>query len=309
MSLFEELKQISQKFKNTELKKIVNLYQKKYINGKAQGLGDYLRGCYCLFQVSKILGLEFDMDLSNHPMSQFLENHKDKNPKLNYDTISWFRNDNYQEVPNSTKMKTKSCEFLNELIQLLNGVNNECYSLFSNAFPLFQNVKKIRNGPREFIRNKLTPNAQMGKNIHMRLTKLRVKENQYSVIHVRCGDAFLLENDASVQPEVFHRISNAIEKNIPRTHRNKKYVLLSDNNQMKLLLKKRFPNLIVQIKEMTHLGESNSYTNESIMHTLLDFYTMSTSNFIVSLSPYNWGSGFSEWCAITYRVPYLKIIY
>jgi len=62
MSLLEELKQTSQKFENTELKKIVNLYQKKYINGKAQGLGDYLRGCYCLFQVSQILGLEFDMD-------------------------------------------------------------------------------------------------------------------------------------------------------------------------------------------------------------------------------------------------------
>jgi len=308
MSLLEELKQTSQKFENTELKKIVNLYQKKYINGKAQGLGDYLRGCYCLFQVSQILGLEFDMDLSNHPMSQFLENHKEKNPNVNYDTVSWFRNDNYHPL-DSTKMKTKSCDFLNELIQLLNEVNRETCTLFSNAFPLFQNVKKIRNGPRDFIKNRLTPNVQMEKNIELRLAKLRVKEKQYSVIHVRCGDAFLLENDTSIQPEVFHKIVNAIEKNIPRTRRQKKFVLLSDNNQMKLHLKKRFPNLIVQIKEMTHLGESNIHTNESIMHTLLDFYTMSKSNFIVSLSPYNWGSGFSEWCAVTYRVPYLKIIY
>lgn len=309
MSLLEELKQTSQKFENTELKKIVNLYQKKYVNGKAQGLGDYLRGCYCLFQVSKILGLEFDMDLSNHPMSQFLENHKEKNPNVNYDTVSWFRNDNYEELPNSTRMKTKSCDFFNELIRVLNGINNESYSLFSNAFPLFQNVKKIRNEPREFIRNRLTPNVQMQKNIDLRLSKLRVKEKQYSVIHVRCGDAFLLENDASIRPEVFHKIVNAIEKNIPRRQTNKKYVLLSDNNQMKILLKKRFPNLVVQIKEMTHLGESNFHTNESIMHTLLDFYTMSKSNFIISLSPYNWGSGFSEWCAVTYRLPYLKIIY
>ena len=309
MSIYE-LKQISQKFNNKQLKKIVNLYQKQYKNAGSSGFGDYLRGCFCLFQVCKLLGLEFDMDLSNHPMCLFLENHQHKNNSVNYNEIYRFGNDNYCVI-DSKKMKTKPCNFLNELIDLLNCTNSESLYLFSNAFPIFSNFQKIRKDTRKFIQNKLIPNNQMKENIQIRLANLGVQEKQYSVIHIRCGDGFLLSNDSSIQTKHFYKVANAIEKDVFNTPfmKNSKYVLLSDNNQMKLLLKNRFPQLIVQIKEMTHLGESEKYTNESIMHTLLDFYTMSTSNLIISLSPYNWGSGFSEWCAITYSVPYFKIVY
>jgi hypothetical protein len=304
-----ELKSICQKFDNKQLKKIVNLYQQKYINGNAQGFGDYLRGSYCLFQVAKLLGLEFDMDLTNHPMSQFLENNE-KNPNEKYDNIHRFYNDNYVSLE-FKQTKTKSYDFLNEFIDLLNQANNDFYSLFSNAFPIFPNSKKIKNEPRHFIRNKLIPNEKMKRNIELRLKNLGVEERHFSIIHVRCGDEFLLENDSSIQTNKFNKIMNSIEKNITQSPslKNRKYVILSDNNQMKLLLKQKFPQFIIQIKQMTHLGESQNQTSDSIMHTLLDFYTMSKSNLVVSLSSYNWGSGFSEWCAVTYRIPYLKIIY
>lgn len=308
MSLLE-LKKVSLRFQNKQLKKIVNLYQKNYKNSGSSGFGDYLRGCYCLFQVSKLLGLEFDMDLSNHPMSEFLENHRE-NPKENYDNIIRFENNNYV-VTDSKKMTTKSCIFLNEFVDLLNLQNCESYSLFSNAFPILSNFRKIRNEPRDFIRNQLMPNEQMMRNIELRLKNLGVQEKHFSIIHVRCGDAFLLENNSSIQRQNFDKIVNSIKKNITNSPllKNRKYVILSDNNQMKLLLKQKFPQFIVQIKQMTHLGESQNQTSDSIMHTLLDFYTISKSNFVVSLSPFNWGSGFSQWCAVTYRIPYLKIIY
>ena len=309
MSLLE-LKKVSLHFENKQLKKIVNLYQKNYKNGGSSGFGDYLRGCYCLFQVSKLLGLEFDMDLSNHPMSEFLENHKEKNPNENYDNIHRFYNDNYVVI-NTKEMKTKSCDFLNELIHVLNRQNCESYSLFSNGFPILSNFRKIRNEPRDFVRNQLMPNEQMKRNIELRLQNLGVEEKHFSIIHVRCGDESLLENDSSIQTKKFTKIANSIEKNIIQSPslKNRKYVILSDNNQMKLLLKQKFPQFIIQIKQMTHLGESQNHTNESVMHTLLDFYTISKSNFVVSLSSFNWGSGFSEWCAVTYRIPYVKIIY
>lgn len=309
MSLLE-LKKVSLRFQNKQLKKIVNLYQKNYKNSGSSGFGDYIRGCYCLFQVSKLLGLEFDMDLSNHPMSEFLENHREKNPNENYDNIIRFENNNYVVI-DSKKMTTKPRIFLNEFVDLLNLQNCESYSLFSNAFPIFSNFEKIQNEPRDFIRNQLMPNEQMMRNIELRLKNLGVQEKHFSIIHVRCGDAFLLENNSSIQRQNFDKIVNSIKKNITNSPllKNRKYVILSDNNQMKLLLNQKFPQFIVQIKQMTHLGESQNQTSDSIMHTLLDFYTISKSNFVVSLSPFNWGSGFSLWCAVTYRIPYLKIIY
>lgn len=296
------LKLISQKFKNDKLKKIVNLYQKNH-----SGFGDYLRGCYSMYQVSKILGLEFDMDLSDHPMAKFLENHKEKNKEVNYGIVPRFGNDNY-EVIDSKRMKTKSVIFLNEMIGYLNNINSETHCFFSNAFPVFPNFNKIKYEPREFIRNKLMPNQLMKQNIELRMKTLGVKEKQFCIIHVRCGDSFILKNDPSINTKVFEKIYRAIDKNV-LLDPTRRFVLLSDNNQMKLLLKKQFPQLIVQIRELAHLGESSKQTDTSIMHTLLDFYTMSNSRFIISLSASNWGSGFSEWCAVTYSIPYLKIVY
>ena len=61
-------------YKNTKLKKIVNVYQKEYINIKAQGFGDFLRGSIYLTYVCMVLGLDFDIDIKNHPMSMYLKN-------------------------------------------------------------------------------------------------------------------------------------------------------------------------------------------------------------------------------------------
>ena len=35
-------------FERKNIKKIVNVYQERYVNCKAQGLGDFIRGSYCL---------------------------------------------------------------------------------------------------------------------------------------------------------------------------------------------------------------------------------------------------------------------
>ena len=40
-------------FNNISLKKIINVYQPTYKNGVAQGLGDYIRGCFCLYQIAE----------------------------------------------------------------------------------------------------------------------------------------------------------------------------------------------------------------------------------------------------------------
>ena len=61
-------------FTNTKLKKIVNVYQLEFTNGKSPGIGDFLRGSFSFMQVAQLLNLEFDIDISNHPISKYIQN-------------------------------------------------------------------------------------------------------------------------------------------------------------------------------------------------------------------------------------------
>jgi|UniRef100_A0A6C0DTE6 hypothetical protein len=286
-------------FQNKTLKRIVNVYQLKYVNGAAQGLGDYIRGCFCLMQVCSLLGLEFDMDLTNHPMSKFI-NQEDKSPKyiVNYEKIAKYGNINYIPI-NSKAFKKDSVRFFSELINNLNSIDCDIFFTFCNSLPIFDNFTDIGC---QFVLSKLRPNELMQKNIYTFLTGLNLKQKQFAVIHIRSGDKYMLNNN-QLNPFVLKKITNILAKNMKlRT----KYLILSDNNQIKLLLKKIFPNIIIQISNIIHLGECDNPSDQAVMETLLDFYIMSNAFQIISFSPYNWGSGFSQWCATLHKIPFLQ---
>ena len=305
MSKIGELQNISKRFNNPKLKKIINTYHLKLKNSNTPGFGDYLRGCFCLYQVSKILGLEFDMDLKKHPKSKFLATKATDSDNINYNEICRFNNDNYAGVDSNQQLKKKSPEFLNELVNHLNSINNnENYYLFSNSFPIFS---KIRNEAKQFIKLKIAPNQLMQQNIRLRMSNLGLKRKGYSVIHMRVGDGYLLSNDTVNRESLLFldQISNFLTKNINPESKN---LLLSDNNYIKKLMKERFPSLIIQNRPITHLGEQSELSDVEVMNTMLDFYTMANSNKIFSFSKFGWGSGFSEWCSVVYNIPYVKII-
>ena len=303
MSKTEELQNISKRFNNPKLKKIINTYHLKLKNSNTPGFGDYLRGCFCFYQVAKILGLEFDMDLKQHPMSKFLVVEQDSE-KVNYNEVCRFNNDNYAGVDANKQFKKKSPEFFNEVVNHLNSINEENYYLFSNAFPIFS---RVRNEAKQFIQSKIVPNQMMQQNIRLRMKTLGLKRKCYSVIHMRVGDGYLLNNDAINRESLLFldQISNFLTKNI---NLESKYLLLSDNNYIKKLMKEKIPSLIIQNRPITHLGEQTELSDVEVMNTMLDFYTMANSNKIFSFSKFGWGSGFSEWCSVVYNIPYVKII-
>jgi hypothetical protein len=301
-----ELQNISKRFNNPKLKKIINTYHLSFKNSNTPGFGDYLRGCFCLYQVAKILDLEFDMDMKNHPMSKFLFDYTENTTtttSVNYNEVCRFNNDNYVGI-DLKHYKNKSPEFLNELINHLNSINEEDYYLFSNAFPIFS---RFRNEARQFIKSKIVPNEMMQQNIRLRMKNLGLKRKRYSVIHLRVGDGYLLSNDTINQNNLlfFEQISQFLTNNM---NADSKYLLLADNNYIKKLMKDRFPSIVVQNRPITHLGEQSELSDVEVMNTLLDFYTMANSNKIFSFSKFNWGSGFSEWCGVVYNIPYVKVI-
>ena len=62
------------KFKNCNLKKIINVYQPKYRNHTCQGFGDFLRGSFFLVQFCLYNKIHFDMNYNNHSISKYIKN-------------------------------------------------------------------------------------------------------------------------------------------------------------------------------------------------------------------------------------------
>ena len=293
---------ISKAFNNKNLKRIVNVYQLKYKNSVAQGLGDYIRGCFCLMQICAMLGLGFDMDLTNHPMSKYLiQNEPDSERKynINYAEVSRYENTNYIPI-NATTYSKNSINFFIEYVNNLNSMGGaDSFFTFCHSFPIFD----VQDVGRKFILSKLLPNKMMQTAIKERLMHLELIPKRFAVIHIRSGDKYLM-NNGTLNSFVVKKIIGILSKNMKE---GTKYLILSDNNQIKLLLKKVFPQVVIQLTKITHLGESVNQNDDAVMETMLDFYLMSNAFQIISFSPYNWGSGFSQWCSVLYKIPYVQM--
>ena len=281
---------ITKSFNNPILKKLVNVYQPNYPNGNAKGLGDYLRGCFSLMQISVMLDLEFDVDLKNHPISKYIVDNPNKIP-INYTNVWMYQNINY---------KTDTNSFLIEFMAYLNNVREETHCLFFSAFPLMQKLSPVG---KKFMRSKIEPNEMMKQNIKLRMAKLLIRPKSYGIIHIRTGDDQLLGNNKIIKGSFFSKIQAFLSSVV---NPENKYIILSDCNEIKLLIKEKFPNCIAQIKEVTHLGETGNHSDTAVMYTMLDFFIMASSNKIISISSYEWGSGFSQWCSSIYNIPIIK---
>jgi hypothetical protein len=283
-----------------KLKKIVHVYQLNYINGKSPGLGDFLRGCFCFLQFSKLYNLEFDVDFSNHPMSKYLENIKHTNG-IDYNNIEIYNNlnlsmDKCLEFEN--KFKNIDPEFIRNTINWLNSKNCEVVGFLSNAYPFFN---KFTEEGKNFMKFKLQPNNIMQTYIDTTLSELGLNKNGYGVIHIRTGDNHLVNNEGFTKKFLI-KIKNILNNLILPDRR---YLIVSDSNILKNMLK-TYPNFYILIRQIEHLGGQSMKSTETngIMNTLLDFYLMSYSNTILSLSTYGHVSGFSKYCSVIYGIPF-----
>jgi len=276
----------------TNVDKIVNVYQQNYKNAPGGGIGDFIRGCFFLLQFCIFNNIRFDIDYNNHPISKFLYKKNDTiDQDILYNTILYYYPDNNNKNNNHV--------FINNFINYLNNLNSSNIKyIFSNNYP----IKKIIDFERQFILNKFLPNEELLSSINTELTKINVEEKQFSVIHIRLGDSVLLDNK-KIQNNTLLNILNIIFKNI-KINNEKKYLLLSDSNDIKIFLKKRFKNLIINLNKIVHLA-SKIDKDETIKSTLTDFFIMGKSNYIYSLSIYDHGSGFSEYCSILNDIPYM----
>lgn len=281
---------MSKYFKNKTLLKVVNVFQKTYSNGKGNGFGDFLRGSFFLLQIAMTYNLKYDVDYKNHMISQFL--YKEKDTECN--TIIDYPNIYY--IPGTCKALSKP--LYEEFINYLNSENDETYYLYTNNYPMHT----ISDFQIEFIKNKFLPNEILNNAINNTMQSVHLIANQYNVIHIRTGDRFILCND--IDYKFFADVSKIINNKIVPSN---KYLILSDSIEFKKLLKNKFPELIIYINDITHLGEESINVKDeynATKNTLVDFFIMSKANHIHGISVYEHGTGFSEYCSKIYKIGY-----
>jgi hypothetical protein len=307
MSEEPNLDYICDMFKNKKLKKIVNVYQKKYINAIAQGFGDFLRGSIYLTYVCKILNLEFDIDLSRHPMAKFLD-------FKNYPTILPEKYENIEAFIDCYNHIHYEKIFINNFINKLNSCSEETIYVFVNYKPLF-NIENplygIISNARNIIIPKIEPNNIVLSDLDNKLSKNGLKRNAYAIIHIRCGDYFMKikKNVDSEKHQISTKHINDIIKFINLyCNKNKNYILIGDSNYVKNIIKQRFSNIVTFNTAITHLGEDENPDSKAIKETILDFNLMRYSNYILSFTAYGHGSGFANYSAVIYDIPFKQII-
>ena len=298
---------ISGNFTNKKLKKIVNVYQKQYINGGVRGFGDFLRGSFYLTIICDILGLEFDIDLTNHPMSKFL--------KISNSSYDFCKSSVESFIDNGDCSVEE--EIRKNLIKKLDNFDGEIYYLFCNFQMLFH-IENLTFNRIQCAKNILIPKIELKEDLlnildrkleSCKLLNCKLQRNNYAVIHIRCGDCFMnvgQRNEMSI--ERVNGIINAIISTINKQCNNKKkYILIGDSNKIKKYITSKFPNIVMFKTQIAHLGEDKKDNNMAILDTLIDFNIMRFSNYIISFTVYTHGSGFSKYCSQIYDIPFKQI--
>lgn len=285
------------KFTKRNFNKIVHVLQLNYKNQEATGLGDFFRGSFCLMQISKVLNIEFDIDISNHPISKYIKHTKNAN-NINYNDVYYYEKQNVGKnkhmVLNKNNIETNfDKDFVNDLIQWLNKKQRNTVALCCNAFPL---TTHFTQQGIEYIKSKFIPNETLSEYIDNTLNELKLEKKRYDVIHIRSGDKFLI-NKEKMEYELLDKIKKIVSSII---YSETKYLIISDSNYIKQELQ-IFPNVHFIQKPIDHLASCK--TNNGVMNTLLDFFLIGHSNSIVSLSTYEHESGFSKYSAIINKVP------
>ena len=280
---------------------ILNMvYKECYQNKFVSGFGDFLRGSFFLLEFCKKYQITPNFIIL-HPIKYFLKN----KTKL---------------IPTQIAEPIEFCEYINQSFEMNSTYNEDTSLLYYEMFdylnrqPTYQKnmfvyticypTIKISEENKKIIRNIIEPTDEIKATIENILQILNLFKRQFQILHIRSGDQYLNKTkdglDERYKIKLIAYLMNHFQK-------NQYYLLIADNVFVKNLLIQEFPFLKCYFKDITHLGEHSQVNRENVKNTLIDFYIMSYSHTIYSISCYDHGSGFSKWCAFTYNIPYFCV--
>jgi hypothetical protein len=279
---------------------IENVYQEKYnyyIN--ATGLGDFIRGSYFLMEFCDNHDIPFNINILNHPISQFLELYENKQ-RFIYNNINKFELRNFNPHISEDGIITNVYDpSINDgFIRYLSKqhVFKEKIYVYTVAYP----SDYIAEQHKEYMKRILTPSKSLSLLVDNTISELGLIKNQFTIIHIRYGDDFLIKNIDDIEKshlEVFQNTFDSLD--LTQT-----YLLISDNTTIKTILSSQYPFIKTHFNEISHTGEGTLLETKKLQNTMIDFNLFSHAANVIAFSTYKHGTGFSKWSAETYSVPY-----
>ena len=299
--------------RNRGINVIHNVYQSKYKYGIAStGLGDFIRGSYFILEFCKLYNFKPKI-IFNNSISKFLKiktkNLQTIHPILNQ--ILSFPNANFKQflitndntilepVKDNGRIMTDFIEYLSFI-----PIYNHNVFVYCISYPIIN----VSLQSKIYMRKILEPSNEMKMEVKKNLHDLELKYKEFSVIHIRSGDKYLNQNNNVFKKNYINKLIGYVKKLINENDLipgKKKFLLISDNNQIKKIIIDEFPSIKTMYSNITHFGEGVVLEDEKVKNTMIDFYLLAFSKEIFSFSSYKHGSGFSYWCAQTYNIPYI----
>lgn len=295
--------EIASAYSNSTLTKVVNVYQTQFLDFKASGLGDYLRGCVSMLQLLRTLkrhtgsDIAFDMDVRNHPMSKFLTCDSTLERPANYATLGNFHVDSLIVQHDENDIAYQ--HIVREVVRYFNKVQQPTF--FTHCCK--ENIyTEVLESEKALIRSRLQPSAELETYITSSLTQLGVS-GPYSVLHVRLDDAVCFphavgSSQATLNEQLMTDLVASVRSKVDA---EKTYVLISNSQAVKDAL--TGGNIHSIPTAVCHIGQNQSPTDEQLRDTLLDFFLMSRASEVAGFSTYK-RTGFSLECSTIYNVPY-----
>tara|TARA_B110000285_G_scaffold16967_1_gene16536 strand:- start:106 stop:1311 length:1206 start_codon:yes stop_codon:yes gene_type:complete len=295
--------------KQKNVAKIYHVYQPNYVNNVSPtGLGDFIRSCFFIFHFCNKYEFEGKI-LIKHPIAVFLQNHHLTfltNQQL-LSGVHMFTHGNLKDL-HLNRIKdsntTGECDLYENALPLytdflsnLTVINKSIYS-YNILFPYNNNIFYFRSQ----VQHVFQPTSDMVLYIDQTMNHEGIIKKGFVVIHIRAGDKYLIKKETNLNPSFMEEIIKSVNEIVVRTIQP--ILIISDNNQLKLLIKQKFPNVKTIFNEATHLGEGVALNIQNVKNTMLDFYLMSYASSIYSFTTYDHGTGFSYWCSKLYNIPY-----
>ena len=284
INLIYKLNNIKEYYNNQKVLIHKILLKPKTASDFPPGFGDTLKGTFMLYMISKKYGYTFYLDLTNHPIGDYIvKTIPDKYTNLNDDVNEYFN------FYNSNNLK-----LIDEVTAIM---KTKEIGIFETNTNLESDIE-LNNDDRIILQNMLKPTNYLNDKIN--ILKQQYELNDYSVIHIRAGDNNM---NTTIDLKIVENVENILTKiNI-----QKKILVVSDSNDLKKYLQEKYKFKTIE-SEIIHLGYLNSNNNitKSIESTLIDFFLICGANKIYSLSVYEWNSGFSTMASRLYNIPIEK---
>ena len=273
-------------------KTLIQVYQTSYKDGPAKGLGDFLRGYGCLIQLGEKLGFRVEVDLRNHPIAQYLATPSSVDVPVDYAAATVCPHINYVAEPDWTIHREEG--FVDKFVSWLSSVEEQhsVIPVFLTAYPIAQYTDEIR----ERVLRCIHPSDS----VLERFISI-APPRPYSTLHVRTGDSVIVSGEG-VPPAVSSAVKTVAET------LSLGDLFIADTRCFDKIMAKEFGFHTTASKPI-HLGDSPIEDIQlSCLGTLYDWWLLSRSSSIVSLSVYFWGSGFSTQASVLNNIPLQQYI-